>query len=236
MKRLMILAVACLTALAASAAEKMLLDSVRTSASYGPQDLEVYTYNEQGIAATYCVYRWQSGEWVLGKEYDLEPVYSADGRLFRMNQYLHTGGDRVLMSRVEYAYDADGRIISETSHSHSAAGTPWNNMARDLYVYDADGQVDTIYHEIADGSGWMPYMTLITVRDASTETTRVMDRFWTGYESEGADGQSVYSFSIHEVTALRDATLAPASRKILRDGQVLLMRDGECYDVLGTRR
>lgn len=233
MNRIAAICLMAIIALCARAESRMLLDSILTTDEFGPTELTVYEYNGQGVATYSYLYLAADSGWALNQTNQLAELLDQQGRVVTVNRSLLTDGNWILMSRINYEYDADGRLAAEVAQSRSAWGQTWNNMYRYRYIY-ADGVVDTIYYELWDTDGWLEYITLVRVAGESTPACRVMDRFWTGYESEGTDGQMLFYYSEHEVAAaLTPASADAAPRKIWRDGRILIRTAHGTYTLLG---
>lgn len=205
--------------------EVLLLDSIVESNEYGLQSKQTFTYNNRGEATDWLVYNYGADNaWTLDRTYRLSSTYNSNGQLAIRQEELQTTTGWALMSRTDYEYDEQGRVLTETQWSHSAQGTPWTHMSRNCFHYNEAGKVDTIYNQLANDKDWDPYMTMVTNTELSTDEMRVMDRLWAGFEEDGADGQQIYYFSIHTIeTALPQVSNAnrTASKRLV-NGQVII--------------
>lgn len=202
----------------------LLLDSIVESSEYGLQSKQTFTYNNRGEATDWLLYKFSNNVWNKERTYRLSSTYNSDGQLSTRQEELQTTTGWALMSRTDYEYDEQGRVLNETRWSHSASGTPWTHMSRNCFHYNEAGKVDTIYYQLAGDTDWEPYMTMVTNAELSTDEMRVMDRLWTGEEEYGADGQQIYYFSIHTIeTALPQVVNAnrTASKRLV-NGQVII--------------
>lgn len=82
-----------------------------------------------------------------------------------------------------------GRVVMQIRYSRSMQGKTWNESGRDRYIYGESAMADTIYHENWDNGSWKPYLSMYANAEESSEVMYVYDRYWTGYEDEGMDGQ-----------------------------------------------
>lgn len=235
MRKLSLLFALVLCCISIGAQEQvLLLDSIVTSSAYGLTDKEVYTYSGGQDATDYMVYNASvSGGWDLARTYRLSYVYDENGRATTCNETLSTGSGWVLMSRKDITYYSDGSIDTETHWSLSAVGNTWSPITRDVYHYSADGSIESIDNELYDNGSWTPYITLAINEASSTAEKRVFDRYWTGYEEEGTDGQAIFYYSMHLTSALNEARLNAAPHKIIRDGQVLIISGRKTFTTHG---
>lgn len=84
-----------------------------------------------------------------------------------------------------------GRVVMQIRYSRSMQGKTWNESGRDRYIYGESAMADTIYHENWDNGSWKPYLSMYANAEESSEIMYVYDRYWTGYEDEGMDGQLI---------------------------------------------
>jgi hypothetical protein len=95
---------------------------------------------------------WTGSAWQNEKRQDY--TYDAAGKLTQADRYDYTGGiNPVLEDRWTWAYDADGRVLSETKEHDSGSGLA--NSIRYVYTYVAGtGQLDLQTIEFWSMSAW----------------------------------------------------------------------------------
>lgn len=225
---------AAFVALPMMAEQKLLLDSIVETDT----QKEVFVYNTAGEAHEYYKYNSDyAGGWSLTESYIQTFTYDAEKHLASCMRNMLVDGNYVQMYRVDYTYDEHGCVATETILSHSAWGNPWNNMARYTHEYVDDNVLERTVYEMWGTNNWDPYMTYIRNAEQSTETMRVMDKYWTGYESEGSDGQIIYYYSMHEVTnteGIETTKLNTRALKVIENGNVYILRNGIKYDATGS--
>ena len=237
MKRFLLVVAAVAAVSFAKAETEMLLDSiVDFDATGAPSKKEVFLYDASGKANMWYMYGISaSGEWSQQQVYQLSYQYS-DGRVSLRNEKLSTSSGWILMNRTFYTYDEEGRLTLESRESLSAVGNTWSEIARYLYEYDEWG----IYKILYQFGGGEDYLSYILDSEASTETERVFDIYWTGYEEEGTDGQRIYYASEHEVTPVEGIeevvnANAKANAKWMHEGQLYILRGGQLFSPAGAR-
>ena len=197
---------------------------------------EAFIYDEAGNATTWYQYTMSSGQWTTLYTYQLSNQFDAQERVSRRNESLNTGSGWVLMNRTDFTYDEQGRLSMESRWSLSAVGNTWSEIARHVYQYGADNVVEKIFYQFGGGDD---YLTYVLNAAESTPNQRVMDIYWTGYESEGTDGKRIYYFSEHEVQPAAIQTLNHQSpitnHKSIKDGVLLIHHNGQTFDARGAR-
>ena len=141
------------------------------------------------------------------------------------------------MNRTDFTYDEQGRLSMESRWSLSAVGNTWSEIARHVYQYGADNVVEKIFYQFGGGDD---YLTYVLNAAESTPNQRVMDIYWTGYESEGTDGKRIYYVSEHEVIAPQSIPQLNHQSQItnyksVKDGVLYIHHGNQTFDARGAK-
>lgn len=239
MKRILFVMVAVAAVSFAQADTRLLVDSIVDFNAEGtPTQKDAFLYDITGNATMWHKYGKNNGEWATTQSYQLSYEYT-NGRISRRNEKLSTSTGWILMNRTNYSYDDQGRISLESRESLSAVGNTWSVIAQMIYTYGEGDVIEKIDYKF--GSAGEDYLSYVYVPESSSETIGVYAIYWTGFEEEGTDGQRKYYYSEHYVSstqgveAVTDDRL-PVTEKILRNGEVLILRGDKTYDLMGGER
>ena len=171
-------------------------------------------------------YIWETSTSTWKGSWRNETIYNANGRVVSQTNYNYNDQWN-LTTRSLYSYDNDNNRTKYTKESYS--GIEWYMYEQTLYTYDNTIDISdvfglTTYIEYISGGG--VYSPVSINNPLLTETSLNGD--------ESTTSLIQYFYSDGEANAIENTTIADSIYKVIRNGQILILRDGKTFNTLGV--
>ena len=198
-----------------------------------------YFYNEKGDRIERTDYMWNAdgGKWMGYQQIKTSYTYDVDNRIISYIDSTHMSffGNYVDIHKYVYSYDESGVQTGCEIFVWDVQSEAWLLEKKQTYTYDAAGNRILAMEVLNINSTWSNSAKTVMEYDANgyllTDTTytwSIQNEDWS------LERQTSYYYHNYN-TALNQLEVShePKSTKLLRDGQMYILRDGKTYTITG---
>ena len=202
-----------------------------------------YSYNDKGDQILRTDYKWNSDEEIWEIYQLLKTTYRyatySDHITYTIDSLCNSEGEPSRSAiRYDYTYDNNtDRVTHRFSFIWDEGAGDWAQTGKRDYTYDAEGNLILIlsYNWIATSKKFVNASKYEMEYDTNRYLLTEKASIWTDDNSWFLTNTSTYYYHNYN-TALTQLEISPQpkSTKLLRDGQMFIIRDGKTYSVTGN--
>lgn len=209
--------------------------NIYTSA-WTPSTKYEYAYNDKGDQILSKEYKWDTDHWATRELIKSSYTYDANGRI--VSSIDTTAVSELTWQQIlrsEFLYDDTGKQISKETYLWDAQSGTWTKESKYAYTYDADDNLILILVNSWKESRteWVNSKQEEMTYDANGYLLIKVLSTWTNNSWLQFDKKSYYYHGYNTALEQVETSVNVKGTKLLRDGQMYIIRDGKTYSVTG---
>lgn len=219
-----------------------------------------YSYGTDGKLKTVLGYNWDSYAKSWNEDVKKDYSYNSAGRRNQVLLYVYSGGGWMKMSTTTWTYDIAGKETVMMEYVWNSESSKWDESSKYEYSYDASGKLKTEEWSVCLSGSWRKesqteykydgdgkLMTQL-VSYLESGVWEVAIKYEYAYKEDGmllsiseyklkgswtlTEKTTYYYDNPEGIMCVMNGTKIVAG-KVVRDGKVLIERDGKVYDLTG---
>ncbi|MBR2265161.1 MAG: hypothetical protein IJ882_00560 [Paludibacteraceae bacterium] len=207
------------------------------TSSFVPSTKYEYAYNDKGDQILCTEYMWDTDHWSTSQRKKSSYTYDTNGRL--VSSIDTTFISENVWSQIWKSvliYDDKEMLLCKETYQWNAPSETWSKVTKSSYTYDADDNLilimGTNWNETE--TDWVNSTQEELTYDANGYLLTKILSFWTTENSwQQFDKNYYYYHNFNTALNQLEVSHEPKSTKLLRDGQLFILRDGKTYTVTG---